>query len=317
MELGSSHYAILVELTEISPDVFYYYNESEFHTRAVADLPDGHGDDIASFQSDSSVVKAQARSKHQKKVRFLIPFEPAGTSFTNDFEEKMIELGRDELQQIVWSEFVADNWEVFINWIMNTVEYLGFPMRIVPILLYTVRSYFNAVKNHSNLEIVTVACAALFNLTKEKYNVECLLTWLSALSNKTPSAIRNMEKRIVETLNWDCDLVTPDNYIDMINQEVLDATFSSIERQSKRSLVETLLKKAYSDCLICNLAPSSVAFGCMLTTLAILDPCGVRQCNTSDLLSLAERQALSMDAIQNCVKAFVDFLNEKFAGTSG
>lgn len=315
MESEINYKSVLEELTELSPDVFCHYNESEFKTRAIADRPKAFiGAGAAPTLPNTSTAKLQLQTQQKARIRFLVPHKPAGRVFPTKFEEDMTELGLQELTQSVWSELAVSQWNEMASWIMQAVDYLKLPLTIVPVALNIADRYVYIVSTQSNPDLITVACAALYRTTKSRYQVLSLLEYLSAFSNRTPQAIMDMETQIINALNWDSELVTSEKFIDMFDLEVFSTLYSPLERQSMKSLVETLLKEAYSDFDISHFSPSSIAFGYILTMMAVLDPRGVKRVNTADILLLANRQNFSMNEIQQCVESFVEFLNETFAG---
>lgn len=314
MQPESTENSILDLLKGIHCDVFGHYNESEFRTRATADRPNHHKTVALSQPAILSTAAPETTPQIDASIKFTPPRESAGTSFLKATENTMADMRRIEQYHIVWSDLTVEQWSSLVDWISQMVDSLKVPQRTVPIALRTADCYLTTDAGHSNPDVTAVSAAALFNATKSKYDAQSLLTRLSDLSNRPPQIIINMEETIVKTLEWNCVPIIADDYIYIMDLEVFNPLYSSLEQKSKRSLVETLLRVAYFDRGISHFVPSSIAFGCILVVIAILDPRGLKQCNALDIMSLAKRHGMSLDEVKDCVEVFVEFLNETFAG---
>lgn len=310
MQLDHEETQILSTLAEVSREVFRLYNDSEFRNESVPDNANSCSVVAASLHANTFTAAPEALSRTEAINGFATSVEVANMKFSTVFEETMQELAFSEQDQVILSDLTVKQWNSLVAWILQVVDCTDLSLTFVPFALNIADRYFKSIRCDPNSDIIGVACASLFHATKTTFETLPLIKRLSALSNRPPQIIIDIEKTIVDSLQLDFVDVTPDEYIYMMNQEVFELLYSPLELQSKNLLVEILLRKAYFDRNLSHFLPSSIAFGCVLTIMGILDPCGLKRCNTLDVLSLARRHNLSIAEIGQCVEAFVEFLNE-------
>lgn len=302
---------ILEQIAQIRSDVYgrYYGSEACFCNRL------GHYANGPAFNAvSSSRVRTVSREVIvQSAASFSAPVASIDVLLAENFKEILRSLHDLELRRVTSSELSEELWNGLVEWFMTTAHALGISMSTVVIGLNNFSRYLGTLKSNSNPDFLAVASASLLIATKVNCEGHPSIERFASCCCTSPKVIRDFEAIILKALKWKVTAVPVHEFLSILNENVFQPYLSISQRQAQLKLQKKLIQGIFYNLSISHCLPSSIAFGCVLTLMALLDPCPKNNKNTISVIHLAQNLNLNLNEIAICVRAFVDLLNNIFA----